>query len=53
MNKYLCTAKCPELDCEDSGHCIVTDLTARDFECPCGNKPFWVLQDPWKKEGTE
>lgn len=40
MNRYVCLAKCPELDIDNLAHCIISqeDLD-NDIECPCGNKP--------------
>lgn len=42
---YICTARCPELDLEDSKHCTIDDPVEM-YEryvngCPCGNEPTW------------
>lgn len=43
MNKYICVAKCPELDRNKDKHCIFTE-SYLDYKreycleiCPCGN----------------
>jgi len=40
MNKYVCVAKCPELDDDNLAHCIITqEEFDEDRVCPCGNIP--------------
>lgn len=45
MKKYICVAKCPELDCDNSKHCVTTNpnnpSSLYDYDCPCGNRPEW------------
>lgn len=56
MKKYICVAKCPELDYDNSKHCITENpkqpFPLYDYDCPCGNCPKWEeLQDhPAEKE---
>jgi hypothetical protein len=46
---YICTAKCSELDCDNSRHCIESANNENEKfellnkECPCGNIPNWEL----------
>ena len=45
--KYICTAKCPELDLDGEPHCKCIDPD-KAFEryvdgCPCGNDVKWEL----------
>lgn len=50
---YICITKCPELDCDNSPHCIGTgDYIKREEElwhdfCPCGNVAKW---EEYKKQ---
>lgn len=37
--RYICTARCPELDNIGEGHCKSYDPLS---ECPCGNQPIWI-----------
>jgi len=52
--KYICIQKCPELDDDNSKHCVDTKQGILEKEerfldyCPCGNTPKWKLI---KKEG--
>ena len=45
--KFICVAKCPELDMDSYTHCIDTKEEIRSREdkcqdyCPCGNNPIW------------
>ena len=45
MKKYICVAKCPELDYDNSKHCVTKNPTQPfplyDYDCPCGNCPIW------------
>lgn len=47
MSKYMCIAKCPELDYDNEKHCEVIIngeeelLELKDKQCPCGNNPIW------------
>ena len=45
MGKYICVAKCPELDYGNSKHCVTENpnqpFPLRDYDCPCGNCPIW------------
>lgn len=49
MKKYICIAKCPELDDDNLRHCIATKEQIQEREerlgvyCPCGNEEKWVL----------
>ena len=47
MKEFICIAKCPELDEDNSKHCTATEEETKygtpnnvDF-CPCGKKPIW------------
>lgn len=37
--KYICAARCPELDNIGEEHCKCYDPSS---ECPCGNEPIWI-----------
>lgn len=45
MKKYICVAKCPELDHDNSKHCVTNNpnnpFPLYDYDCPCGNCPIW------------
>lgn len=53
--KYICTAKCPELDYDNSKHCSCSNpeyfYNKYPDGCPCGNFPKWELIQP--TEGDE
>ena len=57
-DKYICVAKCPELDCDNHTHCIDTLEGIQETEdrqnnyCPCGNTPEWkkYYNNPIKRE---
>ena len=38
--KYICTAKCPELDVIEEPHCKCIEPT-KGLNCPCGNDMKW------------
>lgn len=43
---HKCVSKCPELDCDNTEHCMknfTNEDEMKEFECPCGNKPSWKL----------
>jgi len=54
MHKFICFAKCPELDVDNSKHCIATMASITDREercgdyCPCGNQEKWKMIDDEK-----
>ena len=39
--KYICAARCPELDNIGEQHCKCVDPT-KAGECPCCNEPIWI-----------
>jgi hypothetical protein len=42
--KFICKAKCPELDSYGGNKCIATVYNDEDVmwqTCPCGNVPSW------------
>ncbi|EQB4340918.1 hypothetical protein ACYJ2U_001637 [Clostridium botulinum] len=45
--QYICITKCPEVDCDNSRHCIDTKegILEKEERCcdyyPCGNIPVW------------
>lgn len=47
FKKYICIAKCPELDVDGSKRCVATLEQIREREemchdyCPCGNQEIW------------
>ena len=56
LKKYICIAKCPELDIDGSKHCIATENETKfgtpynvDY-CPCGNETIWKEIDHESKE---
>lgn len=54
MPKYICTAKCPELDSNGTKHCNGEDIDKFLDEiyidgCPCGNTPIWSEINDAKK----
>lgn len=57
--KFICIAKCPELDNENLRHCIDTKegIIRREDElcdyCPCGNTPIWKPIEENLKEENE
>ena len=57
--KYICVAKCPELDYDNSRHCVTENpkhpFSFRDYDCPCGNYPKWkeIQDSPIEKGGVE
>ena len=58
MKKYICVAKCPELDYDNSKHCVTDNpeqpFPLYDYDCPCGNCPIWEeLQDHPTEKGGE
>jgi hypothetical protein len=48
---YICVAKCPELDYNNTSHCIKVVKTKEDLfnlhndECPCGNNSYFILKE--------
>jgi hypothetical protein len=50
VEKYICIAKCPELDDIESKHCTRTVKSEeelrelRNEECPCGNNSNFVKE---------
>ena len=44
MKRFICIAKCPELNFDKETHCIFTEKEIEDKKeydletCPCGNK---------------
>lgn len=59
MKKYICVAKCPELDYDNSRHCIADNpnnpFPLYDYDCPCGNCPIWeeLTDRPTEKSGEQ
>lgn len=55
-NKYICIQKCPELDYNNSKHCVVRDpnnpFPLYDYDCPCGNCPIWKEQKEEEQGAT-
>lgn len=49
--RYECIAKCPELDCDNSPHCIEYIRNEEQLfellnsECPVGNKTDWIQKE--------
>lgn len=40
-NKYICAARCPDLDNVGEEHCKCEDKFAQGI-CPYGNQPIWI-----------
>lgn len=58
MKKYICVAKCPELDYKNAKHCVTENPTQPfpryDNDCPCGNCPIWQeITQTTEKGGAE
>ncbi len=49
--RYICVAKCPELDVDKTPHCIEYIHNDEDMikllnkECPCGNNPKFINKE--------
>lgn len=37
--KFVCVARCPELDYDNHKHCITREIR---HDCPCGNEDIWI-----------